>query len=461
MMERASSRLRLSTISRHLSAPSQRFASQLKNLSASKKVLGMPVIIGAMVLDIHAVPFAADLQRGTTVPGKVTYVQGGVGRNVAECITKLGVPAFLISVVGQDMAGQLLVAHWLSLGLSIEGVQQCAECVTPVVSAVFDTKGELATAVADVTALEEHMTPKWICQFVDIIQSAPVMMVDANLMPNVLEAACSLAREANVPIWFEPVSVPKSVRATGLLKYITFASPNKAELISMAENLTCSVKGMMSQGSLSTKTGSARVKEIVWKLRHHIYVLLATGMKYIVLTLGKHGVVLCSTRNNPMFQDSLGQMDLSSDADGGTTFDAIPVAAILSRAIASSLTETSSDGISSNVTNTQTNIFEFPNDSYEPPHVQNAVQSEPKVMCVHLPALPSTVVSLSGAGDCLVAGTMAALSGNCDLVRSLAYGVAVARLAVQSDSNVPECFSRNSISDDVQFVMSQTQVFHI
>ncbi|KAJ7212852.1 hypothetical protein O6H91_Y476000 [Diphasiastrum complanatum] len=303
---------------------------------------------------------------------QVTYVQGGVGRNVAECITKLGVPAFLISVVGQDMAGQLLVAHWLSLGLSIEGVQQCAECVTPVVSAVFDTKGELATAVADVTALEEHMTPKWICQFVDIIQSAPVMMVDANLMPNVLEAACSLAREANVPIWFEPVSVPKSVRATGLLKYqITFASPNKAELISMAENLTCSVKGMMSQGSLSTKTGSARVKEIVWKLRHHIYVLLATGMKYIVLTLGKHGVVLCSTRNNPI---------------------------------------------------------------------------EPKVMCVHLPALPSTVVSLSGAGDCLVAGTMAALSGNCDLVRSLAYGVAVARLAVQSDSNVPECFSRNSIS---------------
>jgi len=37
-----------------------------------------------------------------------------------------------------------------------------------------------------------------------------------------------------VPIWFEPVSVPKSVRANKVLSCLTYVSPNAHELISIA-----------------------------------------------------------------------------------------------------------------------------------------------------------------------------------------------------------------------------------
>lgn len=77
------------------------------------------------------------------------YVRGGVGRNVAECLARLGQKPFLISVVGDDMAGDSLRAHWRSLGLSLDGVRECAGISTPVVSAVFDRRGEVAAAVAD------------------------------------------------------------------------------------------------------------------------------------------------------------------------------------------------------------------------------------------------------------------------------------------------------------------------
>ncbi len=43
-----------------------------------------------------------------------------------------------------------------------------------------------------------------------------------------------MAHAANVPIWFEPVSVPKSVRASRVLNCITYISPNAHELIAMA-----------------------------------------------------------------------------------------------------------------------------------------------------------------------------------------------------------------------------------
>lgn len=36
---------------------------------------------------------------------KVRYFNGGVARNVAECMSKLGSKPFMISVVGDDVAG--------------------------------------------------------------------------------------------------------------------------------------------------------------------------------------------------------------------------------------------------------------------------------------------------------------------------------------------------------------------
>lgn len=49
-----------------------------------------------------------------------------------------------------------------------------------------------------------------------------------------LQAACEVAYAACVPVWFEPVSVSKSVRATKVLKWLSYTSPNAHELIGMA-----------------------------------------------------------------------------------------------------------------------------------------------------------------------------------------------------------------------------------
>ena len=42
---------------------------------------------------------------------------GGVARNVAECMTRLGTPPFFISAVGNDQNGRLITGHLEESGM--------------------------------------------------------------------------------------------------------------------------------------------------------------------------------------------------------------------------------------------------------------------------------------------------------------------------------------------------------
>jgi pseudouridine kinase len=62
----------------------------------------------------------------------------------------------------------------------------------------------------------------------------------------------------------------------------------------------------------------------------------------------------------------------------------------------------------------------------------------PGIVVHHAPAAPASVANCSGAGDCLAAGLMHALLEGCAGPEALARGVAAARFAVESRTNVPE-----------------------
>ncbi|KAK4801823.1 hypothetical protein SAY86_000026 [Trapa natans] len=188
---------------------------------------GEAVIIGGMVLDIHAVP-STPLVSGTTSPGKVYYFHGGVARNVAECMSNLSVRPFLISALGHDMAGNLLFEHWKLAGLHTEGIRRHGDIRTAVVCSTLDLNGEIATGVANVQDIETFVSAEWIQQFRYQIRSSTVLMVDANLGPSALKASCQLAAEYDIPLWFEPVSLSKSKRVVPIVKHVSDSSLKSA-----------------------------------------------------------------------------------------------------------------------------------------------------------------------------------------------------------------------------------------
>lgn len=408
---------------------------------SQRSSLGGPVVVGAMVLDIHASPSSNALLPGTTTPGKVLYNRGGVGRNVAECMSKLGMVPFLISVIGQDMAGDILLAHWQSLDLLTDGIRQCPGITTPVVSAIFDGKGELAGAVADTSVVEEYLTPEWIVQFENAIQSADFLLLDANLNAAALEAACKLAKGANVPIWFEPVSVSKSLRYAAISNNINYVSPNEAELVAMANGNT-NTEEVLSVGVLKNDDRQISIHALIQHLEKHILVLLQKGVTYVVLTLGRHGVVLCSEVCNLENSCNWDWRTLARNDFGHFSRKA---------------RQNYSDGGFKLFSGQDLQVGTCDASGIQSSNDSNSCFRPIDVCYVHFPALPASVVSASGAGDCFVAGALTALCLRKGVYSSMAYGIAVATEAIQSELNVPSDLSLNDLIVDAKSVLDSAE----
>ncbi|OVA18677.1 Carbohydrate kinase PfkB [Macleaya cordata] len=409
---------RLNTLSRHLLIKIEANQVLHSNCLSALDGVSEPVIIGAMILDIHGIPYTQSLPR-TTNPGMVHYVAGGVARNVAECMTKLGSKPFMVSMIGVDMPGNLLLDYWKSAGLAVEGIQRRQDVGTPVVCNVFDVNGELAAAVASVEAIEKFLTEEWIQQFRCNIFSAPVLMIDANLSPSSLEASCRIASESGIPTWFEPVSVAKSRRVVSVVKYVTFASPNEDELIAMANALTCGDRFPPIQAV--DNSGSRRPIECLLQLlKPAINVLLVKGIKLVVVTLGSDGVLLCSKGGLDLMEDHLKNIKPSSY---GKQLYEIVTLSCPSNKFVSQFERGSSD-----------------------------------LIVVHFPSLPASVVRLTGAGDCFVGGTLASLCAGLDVMQSIAVGMAAAKATVEVETNVPSEYFLDTIADDARQIYSSAKV---
>ncbi|XP_027191001.1 pseudouridine kinase isoform X2 [Cicer arietinum] len=371
-----------------------------------------------MVLDIHATP-SIHANPGTTAPGKVYYVQGGVARNVAECMSKLGAKPYMISALGFDMPGNLLLEQWKTAGLSTDGILKNKDIDTPVVCNIFDVNGEVAAGVASVEALEKYLTPDWILRFKNTLLSAPVLMVDANLSGPSLEASCKMAADMGCPVWFEPVSVTKSQRISSIVKYVTFASPNEDELIAMANALSGSDEFQPLKEN--HKKNNLSIGSLFQILKPAVLVLLEKGIKAVLVTLGSNGVFLCSNGSPSCFKGPVGKTNRSGFGEQ------------LYNAVMQSCTPNSYSGFSK-------------------------LDKSDRLFAVHLPSVPASVVRLTGAGDCLVGGTLTSICAGLDIMQSVSVGIAVAKAAVEVEANVPSAFSLAAIADDAKSVYCRAKM---
>ena len=123
-----------------------------------------PVVVGGATLDILGGPAAGrNLVLETSNPGEVHQRFGGVARNVAECMSRLGSRPVLLSAVGADIAGDGLVQHMQSVGMDTQGIQRCEGMRTATYAALFDGSGDLVTAVADMDIIDEVVSLSFRC----------------------------------------------------------------------------------------------------------------------------------------------------------------------------------------------------------------------------------------------------------------------------------------------------------
>lgn len=237
------------------------------------------VVIGGANVDVKA-RSAARVTLGTSNPGHSSMALGGVGRNVAENLARLGTRTFLVTAVGRDAAGDNLLAGTAAAGVRLEYVYR-TDLPTGTYIALLDADGELVAAVADMRATGELGSGQ-VDRAQAVITTAGLVVLDGNLAPATLAHALDLAHVSRVRAILEPVSVPK---ATLLAADITAdrplyaVTPNREELTALT--------------GLATHTDR--------QLRTAAESLHRRGVQHVWVRLGERGSLFSTTSTGATF----------------------------------------------------------------------------------------------------------------------------------------------------------------
>jgi pseudouridine kinase len=183
------------------------------------------VCIGAAAID-RKYRARARLLRDTSNPVTSDRAAGGVARNVAENLARLGVPTGLVSLVGDDAGGRWLREALQAAGVDTAGLQAAAGLATAEYVAVLEPDGSLAYGLADM-AIFDAITPATLAAAPGLDRAAWIF-ADCNLPAPVLEHLLH-GRPRSARLAVDAVSVAKAARLPRDLAGLDLLFLNEAE----------------------------------------------------------------------------------------------------------------------------------------------------------------------------------------------------------------------------------------
>lgn len=185
------------------------------------------IVIGAAGLDIIG-KLLSDLKTGTSSPAHIRTSFGGVARNVAENLARLGQPVKLVSAVGNDANGEQLTQQLSAVGVDVQAVLKTNEHPTGSYLGVVDKAGKLHYALDDMRAINA-LTPAYLRSQAHLFEQAALVFIDVNLRADTLRTVFSLAAKNKLPVCADPTSTTLAPRLCRYLERIYLITPNSAE----------------------------------------------------------------------------------------------------------------------------------------------------------------------------------------------------------------------------------------
>lgn len=230
----------------------------MTDTDASNKV----VVVGAVNIDLSGIPMFPLILNDSN-PGTVRKCYGGVGRNVAENMARLGVDVALVTALGDDADAENIIRSCEALNIDISHSLRVKNMNTSTYLCINDNKGDMNVAISDM-AIYRQMGALFLQKHIDFINKSRYVVVDANMSE---EAINFIADYCTVPIIAETVSTKKAVRFLSAIRSIYLLRTNRLEL----EALT----------GQPTRDNN--------EIEHAAQVLINQGVKHIVVSAGSAG----------------------------------------------------------------------------------------------------------------------------------------------------------------------------
>jgi len=189
------------------------------------------LIIGAANFDIKGRMFHSPVITSSNASAIRTSF-GGVARNVAENLARLGAPVTLLTAVGDDYAGEDILNTADDVGIDVSRALVIENETTGTYLAALDEGGDLYLGLDDLRILR-HITPDYLRLNRDAFRECNIVAFDLNLSTEAMLTAIHLAHEYDRPICVDPTSTVLAPVLRPYLPMVNIITPNMAEAEAM------------------------------------------------------------------------------------------------------------------------------------------------------------------------------------------------------------------------------------
>lgn len=219
---------------------------------------------------------------GTSNPAVVAaFGHGGVARNVAETLARLGLATELVTAVGDDSAGREVLAMLGTLGTETEAARIVVGAPTAHYLAVTDPGGELVIGIAAMDVLDQ-LDAELVAQTAPRLAAADWVFAECNAAAAALADLAALRRRAPFRLALDAVSTVKALRLPEDLSGVDVLFLNHDEAAALAGDAAPARSGSVEEAAAL----AAR--------------LARRGAGAVVLTLGAAGAVVSEPNGEPV-----------------------------------------------------------------------------------------------------------------------------------------------------------------
>lgn len=183
------------------------------------------LVFGVSVYDIFGFT-QQNYREKDSNPGKVKVSYGGVCRNIAENMVRVGLNTKFISILGNDEKGNSILKHAEGMGLDMSDSLVLNGESTPTYMAILDEVGEMVSAIVDMK-ITDKLSEEFVEEKADIIKNAEYMVLDTD-SPEIVEYIVKKFH-GHTKFILDPVSAAKVAKVKHLIQYFHTIKPNRIE----------------------------------------------------------------------------------------------------------------------------------------------------------------------------------------------------------------------------------------
>jgi len=226
-------------------------------------------VVGAANIDIGGFPRGRVALQDSN-PGRIVLSAGGVGRNIACNLARLGVETHLVAPLGTDAFADIVRSDCARARVDTGLCYTFPGAASSSYLYIADLNGDMQMAVNDMDICL-RMTPEALSDRLDALNAMDAVVLDANLPE---ESITWLAAQVRAPLIADAVSAAKARRLLGALPGLHMLKPNALE----AEALT----GLPVHDSATAGAAARRLVEM--------------GVRQVCITLGERGACCADGR---------------------------------------------------------------------------------------------------------------------------------------------------------------------